>query len=367
MSPPEGGGIPDIDDLLIVQPEESPAVGGASQQQVCGADGGREGGRRGRAGGRASPTLTTCSLRSRPLKGRITTAGVWVRGGDGGGDGGGGEGQGMKPRMRSRRSVLWSAAAHQLCSHLPVCAQAGAEDEADAVQEEAERLSDHRLQRIGRELWEEEPSEPQSTATPAKSSSSPPGVTGASSPGGAASSPQQQGSPGSPEPASSTSGSALRPPPKLTAAAALALEIARAPWNMSASPRGGGAVQAVHASAGSVLGRGAAAGLRGEGESALLGRGGTAAGLRGDSGALSEASDSRGGEGARDEWVNIPGPMRVTGETHPAAPMDPGGVAAGAGSGEGTARRMTSGGGDNNGVISAMFDEKAAMEALSEQ
>ena len=30
MSPPEGGGIPDIDDLLIVQPEGSP-------QQVCGA------------------------------------------------------------------------------------------------------------------------------------------------------------------------------------------------------------------------------------------------------------------------------------------------------------------------------------------
>ena len=250
-----------------------------------------------------------------------------------------------------------------------LCVQSGVKDDADEVQEdEAERLSDHRLQRIGRELWEEEPSEPQVTAaTPARSPSSPPGVTGTSSPGGVtAASPQQQGSPGSPEPASSTSGSALRPPPKLTAAAALALEIARAPWNMSASPRGGGAVQAVQASGGSVLGRGAAAGLMGEGDSALLGRGGTAAGLRGDSGALSEDS-SRGGEGARDEWVNIPGPMRVTGETQPAAPMDPGGAAADAGSGEGTARRMTGGGGNNNGATSAVFDEKAATEALSEQ
>ena len=249
-----------------------------------------------------------------------------------------------------------------------LCVQSGVKDDADEVQEdEAERLSDHRLQRIGRELWEEEPSEPQVTATPARSPSSPPAVTSTSSPVGVtSSSPQQQGSPGSPEPASSTSGSALRPPPKLTAAAALALEIACAPWNMSASPRGGGAVQAVQASGGSVLGRGAAAGRMGEGDSALLGRGGTAAGLRGDSGALSEDS-SRGGEGARDEWVNIPGPMRVTGETQPAAPMDPGGAAADAGSGEGTARRMTGGGGNNNGATSAVFDEKAATEALSEQ
>ena len=245
------------------------------------------------------------------------------------------------------------------------CVQVGA-DGAEQ-EEEAERLSDHRLQRIGRELWEEEPSEPQATATPDRGPSTSPGVTGTSSLGVTDASPQQQGSPGSPEPASSTSGSALRPPPKLTAAAALALEIARAPWNMSASPRGG-AVQAVQATGGSVLGRGAAAGPRGEGDSALLGRGGTAAGLRGDSGALSEDS-SRGGEGARDEWVNIPGPMRITGETQPAAPMDPGGAAAAIGSGEGAARRMTGGGGGGNGsgIQAAVFDEKAAMEALSEQ
>ena len=250
-----------------------------------------------------------------------------------------------------------------------LCVQSRVKDDADEVQEdEAERLSDHRLQRIGRELWEEEPSEPQVTATPARRPSSPPGVTGTSSPMGVTAASPQQGSPGSPEPASSTSGSALRPPPKLTAAAALALEIARAPWNMSASPRGGGAVQVVQASGGSVFGRGGAAGLWGEGDSVLLGRGGTATGLRGDSGALSEASDSRGGEGARDEWVNIPGPMRVTGETHPAALMDHGGAAVtDAGSGEGASRGMTSGGGGGNGAASAVFDEKAAAEALSEQ